>query len=183
MNDVRKTYVYGIVALTVLLCSNATADIYKCVEDGKAVYQDQPGRGPGSTIAVRPPASRSPDATSTAAQDSLSRLRVQVTAMEQERRKREISSEIERLGRDIQDYERAQDSELRALREKQGYANFNQPGALWERGWLDQSIASEMRDVTESYTAKIQAAQDRIAQLRKEESAIGKPAATRKDVR
>ena len=182
MNGARKNYVCAMVVLTALPCSNALADIYKCVEDGKPAYQDQPCRGAGSAMALTPPAGRRTQ-TGSAAQDGLSRLRAQVTAMEQDRKKREISYEIERLERDIGDYERAQDAEVSALRSKQGYANYNQPGALWERGWLSESIASEMRSVTEGYTAKIQAARDRIAQLKKEEAAIGKPSANGKEAR
>ena len=33
---------------------SASADVFKCIEDGKTVFQDKPCRGAGMAIAVKP---------------------------------------------------------------------------------------------------------------------------------
>jgi len=94
--------------------------------------------------------------------------------MEQARRKREIDDEIEKLQSDIRGYEQASEAELAILRSKKSYANYNLPGAIWERKAREKSISTEMRAVSDKYQTRIQVARDKIAQLRKDAAEIGK---------
>src|SRR5438309_175722 len=88
-------------------CS-AIGEIYKCVQDGKTLYQDQPCRGAGSAIVVASPeASRTKPAV-TGNDERLSRLRANVDEMARERRKREIVYELGGLEREIAGYEKAE---------------------------------------------------------------------------
>jgi len=141
----------------------AAAEVYKCVDNGRIVYQDYACRGPGSVV----PMERTPAPSPSAAADETARLKARLAELEQARKARETTAEIQGIEREIQGYEEAEQGELSALREKQGYANYNLPGAVWERGWVLQGIEKEMQAVTERYAALKQAARDRIEKLRK----------------
>lgn len=156
-------------AVAVFPFSAAMADMYKCTVDGKTVYQDRPCPSTGTAISIKPATGKPSGETTRTAEDNLVKTKAQVAEMELERKKRDIAYEIERLEADIDGYERAQESELSALRRKKGLAKNNLAGATWE-----QSISAEMQAVTEKYKTKIQVARDRIAQLRQDAAEIGK---------
>jgi uncharacterized protein DUF4124 len=167
----KSAWWYELCAFTLLAFlpfPSAVAEMYKCTEDGKAVFQDTPCRGSGSAITVKPASGNTSDSS------VFSRTKANVSEMERERRQREIAYEIERLERVIRGYERSQDAELTVLRYKKSYAENNFAGATWERSALEQSISTEMQAVTEKYKTKIQVARDWITQLRRDGSEIGK---------
>jgi hypothetical protein len=163
------------VLATALNPCSAIGEIYKCVQDGKTLYQDQPCRGAGSSIVIASPEASGPNPTATGGDERLSRLRANVNEMARERRKREIAYEIDGLEREISGYERAENVELATLTDKKRYNNNDVNAAGWQREWVLKSIETEMRSVTEKYAAMKQAARDRVSRLRKEVADIDKP--------
>lgn len=147
----------------------AAADVYKCVENGRIVYQDYACRGPGSIVSMD---RGSTEATTPAASAAAAaRLKAGIAELDQAQKAREAASAIDAVERELRSYEQAEQSELAALRAKQDYANYNLPGAVWERAWAQQAIDKEMQAVTERYAALKQNARERIAQLRKGDAA------------
>jgi hypothetical protein len=159
---------WAVPVLALLPFSVTFAEMYKCEEDGKTVFQDRPCRGSGAAITVQPASGKAPD-VATEGQDSMSRLRANVNEMAVERRKREIAYQIQRLEGDIEGYRRAQDVELARLGNMKALAKNNLAGATWE-----QSISTEMQAVTEKYRTLTQTARDRISQLRQDADVIAK---------
>jgi hypothetical protein len=155
--------------------SFAIGEIYKCVQDGKTVYQDQPCRGAGSAIVVAPPEPRDITPAATGSEEQLTRLRANVSEMARERRKREIAFEVNGLEREIAGYERAEKIELAALAEKRDYNYNDRNAARWQRETVLQSIDAEIRSVTEKYATMKQAARDRVLRLQKEVADGAKP--------
>ena len=96
----------------------AIGEIYKCVQDGKTLYQDQPCRGAGSAIVVASPEASGTAPAGPGSDEQLSRLRANVSEMARERRKREVAFEVSGLEREIAGYERAEKIELAALADK-----------------------------------------------------------------
>jgi Domain of unknown function (DUF4124) len=154
--------------------SAAIGEIYRCVQDGKTLYQDQPCRGAGSAIVVAAPEASGTGPAGPGSDVQLSRLRANVSEMARERRKRELASEVSGLEREIAGYERAEKIELAALTDKRGFNYHNLNAAIWQREWVLQSIDAEMRSVTEKYGTMKQAARDRIARLQKEVADVAK---------
>ena len=174
MTIARPPDVCAVVIVALLSSSPAAAEIYKCVEDGKTIYQDQPCRGAGSAITLTPAVSEV-DATAADREESASRMKAQVNEMAQSRRKRDIAYEIDGLERNLRDYERAENAELVALRGEKNYNNNNYAGALWQREQMQEVVTTKMQAVTKKYAAMKQVARDRVSQLRKEAAEIGKP--------
>jgi len=158
-----------------LIPGSATAEIYKCMQEGKTLYQDQPCRGAGSAAVVLSPETSAASPPVTGGEDRLLRLKAYVNEMAKERRKREIAYEISGLEREITRYERAENNELAALTDKKGYNYHNLDAAGWQREWVLKSIDMEMRSVTEKYTAMKQGARDRVSRLQKEVADIDRP--------
>jgi len=152
----------------------AIGEIYKCVQDGKTLYQDQPCRGTGSAIVVASPEASGTSPAGPGSDEQLSRLRANVSAMARERRKREITFEVSGLEREIAGYEQAEKIELAALTDKREYNYNDRNAAIWQREWVLQSIDAEMRSVTEKYGTMKQAARDRISRLQKEVADVAK---------
>ena len=165
---------FAILAAALIPCS-AVAEIYKCVQDGKTLYQDQPCRGAGSGIVVTSPDTKGTGPAATGGEEQLTRLKAYVNEMARERRKREIAYEIGGLEREISGYERAESSELAALSDKKGYNYYNLAAAAWQREWVLKNIDLEMRSVTEKYAAMRQTARDRVSRLQKEVADIDRP--------
>src|SRR2546429_5748228 len=103
-----------------LIPCSAVAEIYKCVQDGKTVYQDQPCRGAGSAIVVVSPETSAASPPVTGSEERLTRLKAYVNEMARERRKREIAFEIGGLGRAISGHQRGEKNEVAALTGKKG---------------------------------------------------------------
>jgi hypothetical protein len=150
------------------------AEIYKCVQDGKTLYQDQPCRGGSSAIVVISPeaSGSSPAATD---EERLTRLKASVNEMARERRKREIAYEIGGLEREISGYDRAENTQLGALTDKKRYNDNDINMARWQKETILRDIDMEMRSVTEKYATMKQAARDRVSRLQKEIADIDKP--------
>jgi hypothetical protein len=141
----------------------AAAEVFKCTEDGKTVFQDRPCRSSGTAVKVQPANGSMPNAPASSPQDDLARTKSDINGMALERRRREIAYEIEKLESDIRGFERSRDAELRALRARKIAANNNLAGATWE-----QSISTEMQAVTEKYKTNIEGARSEIGQLRQQ---------------
>jgi hypothetical protein len=173
----KRASVIEICALLVaaLIPCSAFGEIYKCVQDGKTVYQDQPCRGAGSAMVVAPPEARDSSAAATSSDEQLARLRASVSEMARERRKREIAYEVSGLEREIAGYERAERIELAALADKREYNYNDRNAARWQKESALQSIDAEIRSVTEKYATMKQAARDRVLRLQKEVADVAKP--------
>jgi hypothetical protein len=165
----------GVVAvLAYFIALPATGEVFKCVEDGKTVFQDRPCSAAGVAITVTP-ANRtnvpeSEPGKAPAEPRSLTKLREHTQSMELERRQREIAYAIRDSEQEIDGYRTQMDRELAALQYKKSQANNNLAGATWE-----QSISTEMQAVSEKYRTKIQIARDRIVDLRKRAADLGSP--------
>ena len=158
-----------IAALAICPFGSAGAVVFKCVEDGKTIYQNYPCRGPGSEINVVPatdPMSADKDAAT--AQDALTvRRNNQANVLTLERRMRDIDYETRNLEADIGKYQAEMNAEIEALRKKKEFWKNKLGGATWE-----QSVAAEMQSVSEKYQLQIQTAQDRLSQLNSEKDNI-----------
>ncbi len=170
----------ALVAIT--FASNVShAEMYKCVEGGKTVFQERPCKGGGGAVNIRPqsgdgPAAASaqskpagqPDAAQAASnQSAASKAESQLQTMQRDRRLREIGFEIADAERAIRNHNEGLDAELAALRNKKRYANNNLAGATWE-----QSISAEMQAVSHKYKTKISIEQGKIDRLRREEESL-----------
>lgn len=165
------------VLLAMLAAPHAFAEMYKCSENGRTVFQEQPCKGGGGEIKVKPQSGEAPPSqptgTATAVQappgDRLSAQQAQLASMEKSRKSREIEFQIKTSEREIRDLEREQERELEELREKKGYARNNLAGATWQ-----QSISSEMQSVVERYKTRIGMVNARIDRQRKELEELSK---------
>jgi uncharacterized protein DUF4124 len=140
----------------------SAANVYKCVEGGKTVFQGVPCRGDGAAITVAPangtviaePAAPAASASAAAgASDSVSRMKDHVKSMEADRKKREHEYTLNQISlatrepeAAINNEQSAMNAELAALRGKKLAANNSLAGATWE-----QSISSEMQAITQKY--------------------------------
>ena len=162
------------VSLTCFIAFPASAEMFKCLEDGKTVFQDRPCSGAGTAISVTP-ANRTTTPGSEggkpqAEPSSITKLRNHTQSMELDRRQREIAYAIRDSEQEIDGYRAQMDRELAALQYKKSQANNNLAGATWE-----QSISTEMQAVSEKYRTKIQIARDRIVDLRQRAADLGGP--------
>ncbi len=150
-----------------LITHPAAAGMYKCVEDGKTVFQDRPCAGSGSAITVTPANSTvAPENASGKVQPeprSVTKLRDNVRTLESERKQRELAYAIRDAEREVDAYQAQMDRELAALQQKKILAANNLAGATWE-----QSISTEMQAVSDKYKTKIQITRDRILHLQKQ---------------
>jgi len=180
MTLMRWTLIFAALAMWPF---NSFAEVFKCVEDGKTVFQDKPCRGAGSAITVVPAnqsveKSKLPEAANQPADESvMSRTKSHIDTMQRDRQKRDleyeirdIDSAIQNAEREISNLQRGLDAELALLSAKKGYANNNLAGATWL-----QSISSEMQATSEKYKVKIQPIQDRITLLATRRAALQKP--------
>ena len=158
-----------IAALVICPLGSADAKVFKCVENGKTIYQNYPCRGSGSEINVVPatdPMSSGEDAA--IAQDALTAKRnSQAKTLIFESRLRDIDYEAQNLKANINKYNTDMNAEIKALREKQELWKNNLGGATWE-----QNIEAEIQAVSEKYQLQIQTAQDRLSQLNSEKDDI-----------
>lgn len=141
------------------------ADVFKCQVGGRSVYQQAPC-APGTakgTIAARPGVS---DSEARLARTKFEQGEAARTTSE---RLRVIDREIDEKTTSIEQFQRAMDEELDALRAKKGSARNNLAGATWE-----QSISTEMEAVASKYRTKIKLAQDEIESLRREKDTLKK---------
>jgi len=154
----------------------AYADVFRCVEAGKIIYQGTPCRAQGQAVDMTH--ARVPEGAADKANAELDRLRTSAAAQESEQRIIDTSAEIGRLERQLAGYERAEEAELAPLRSALGYMSFNMAGAAWERAGAEESIRKEMQTVTEQYESKKQPVRERIARLRGQSATLPRPAST-----
>ncbi len=157
-----KQYTVFLSAVVLTLITAPAAAVNKCVDDaGKVVYQSAPcpatAKGSEITLQKAPPA----PVTSPADAEELQRIQQTASAMERERRLKEIDREMGSAEGLIADYRQKMNSELSALQQKKQLANNNLAGATWE-----QSISAEMSAVTQKYDTLIRNQQTRIERLR-----------------
>jgi hypothetical protein len=176
LRGARGVVLAALLALAGWSNAPAAADVFKCVENGRTSYQDQPCRGQAGVVRIGegPTAERA-----AAANEEVARLKASVAALEQARRGREAAAAIEGIEREIDGYDKAEQAELAVLRAKQAYASQNLNGAVWERAGFEQGLEKEMQSVGERYAAKRQAARGRIEQLQKDAAAGGAANAAR----
>ena len=150
-----------------LITFPAAAGMYKCVEDGKTIFQDRPCAGSGSAITVTPAnsvvAPENSSGKAPAEPNSVTKLRDNVRTMEGERKQRELAYAIRDAEREVDAYQSQMDRDLAALQQKKVLAKNNLAGATWE-----QSISTEMQAVSDKYKTKIQITRDRILHLQKQ---------------
>jgi Domain of unknown function (DUF4124) len=151
-------------ALLACLATLASADVFRCTDNGKTVYQDTPCKTPGRQVDTS--GARSPDGAADRASAALEQLRTSAAAQESERRAAATAAEVDRLERELAAYDRAEEAELAPLRSTLAYMNFNLPGAVWERSWAQESVRKQMQDVTDKYASKKQVARERLGALR-----------------
>jgi len=148
--------------------SAAQAQVYKCVEDGKTIFQGVPCRGAGAAIIVDPASGPATATAPTVTPDSVTRMKDDLKSMETSKRQREIDSAtrdtyvaIQNLERVIQSDQSSMANEMAMVRSQKLYANNNLAGATWE-----QSISTEMQAIAAKYRTIIQINRDRVTQLR-----------------
>lgn len=158
-----------IAALTICPFGSAGAKVFKCVEDGKTIYQKDPCRGSGSEIDVVPANEPLSSGKETATDQSAltAKRNNQARAITLERRVRDIDYEIRNLEADISKYQADMKAEMEVLQQKKEFWKNKLGGSTWE-----QNTSNEMQSVSESYRLKIQAAQDNLSQLNKEKADI-----------
>ena len=172
-NPLAKFY---LVVFGLLVANLAHAEMCKCVDAGKTSFQEQPCKGSGGVIKIRPQSGDAPPATASVnpvptsnevTPSVASRATNQLQTMKNEHRLREIELEIPQVEHEIKMSQDGLDTELATLKHKKGYANNNQAGATWE-----QSISTEMQAVIEKYKTKISLAQGNLDRLRKEQDSL-----------
>jgi len=163
---------------SLLIASFAHAGMYKCIENGRATYQERPCKGAGGEIKLRSqsgdaPAPKAPTAATPNAKSNDSHSPASgdpnswLQSMQKERRLRELDHEIKIVENDIRtDYEDL-DAELAVLRDRKSYANNNLAGATWEG-----SISSEMQAIVDKYKTKISISQAKQDRLRKDREVL-----------
>ena len=158
-----------IVALVICPLGSAGAKVFKCMENGKTIYQNYPCRGSGSEINVVPATdSMSSGKDAATAQDALTAKRnSQAKTLTLERRLRDIDYEAQNLKADINKYNTNMNAEIDALRAKQEFWKNKLGGSTWE-----QNTEAEIQAVFEKYQLQIQTAQDRLSQLNSEKDDI-----------
>ena len=172
LRAIAKTLLAG--ALAIGWMTLAHAEVFRCVEMGKTLYQDTPCGARGQPIDTTN--ARVPEGAADSASAALDRLRKSATTQASEQRIIESSAEIERLDRQLSGYARAEEAELAALRSTLGYMNFNTVGAVWDRAATEASIRKKMQAVTDQYESKKQVVRERIALLRAQSAPSSPPA-------
>ncbi len=142
--------------LLALLPALASADIFKCTDQGKTLYADKPCGNSAQKMTI---ITTTPSGQGLATES----MKAMSATLSRDRRTKEIEREIESLQENIRTFLTDLDQELARLKNKKRYANNNLAGATWE-----ESISSEMEAVTASYTSKIDTANRQIDRLEAE---------------
>ncbi len=148
------------VTLAVCAFSSPAHAVFKCEVDGKITFSQTRCAPTAETIQVK---THIPSAES--AEHAASRadaIKAELDKTQAQRELRRIRTQIRALEADVARYQKRQDNEIAALREKKLHANNNLAGATWE-----QSISQEMQAVVQNYTSKINTARDQIKHLQK----------------
>jgi hypothetical protein len=170
----RLRAIAAIVAATALPFGMSNAEVFKCVDGGRTVYQDQPCPQSAKATTLAPVEPRG-EAAPVDAAEVQSRLRTEVDELARQRRKRELAREIGRVEDSVQGYQRAEDAELALLRDKHGFTLHNLAAASWQREAVLKGIDAEMQGVKDKYGSLREVAATRLVQLRKEATSLDKP--------
>jgi hypothetical protein len=150
------------------------AEIFKCVDGARTIYQDQPCTGSAKSTTLPPPEPRVGGAAPASGEELQTRLRTQVDELARQRRQRELANEISRLEGAIRGYRQAEEAELAMLRDKKSFSFHNLAAASWQREAVLRGIDAEMQAVTDKYRSMREAAESRVAQLRKDHAGLDK---------
>ncbi len=143
-----------ILALSIVSSVEATS-IYKCIgENGRTEFSQSPCSDSAEHLIIDVPKIGTAGSTN---------ARKVVDDIEKSNRLREINRETKKLEKEISNYQKEMDSEIRRLRDKKLYAANNLAGATWE-----ESISTEMGAIVESIKTKIDAAREKIKSLKDE---------------
>ena len=154
----------------------ASAEIYRCVDNGVVTYQDAPCRTPGGTV-VKLPQEPPPSAQRGDPNEANDELRKRVDAMARERRQREIVVEIDQLDRQLVRLSGEEAAELDALRDRRKFIGNNLQGDPYGQAQLQRSLEDEMKQVSAKYRDRSDALRRRIIALRGESATLAKPPA------
>lgn len=152
----------------------SAAEIFKCVDGARTIYQDQPCTGSAKSTTLPPPEPRVGGAAPADGEELETRLRTEVDELAWQRRRRELANEIGRIEGTIQAYRQAEEAELAALRDKKSFSFHNLAAASWQREAVLRGIDAEMQAVTDKYRSMREAAESRVAQLRKDHAGLDK---------
>lgn len=148
----------------ILTSGAATADVYKCKQNGKMVFSDQPCSTTAEKISVKP-ASGHADAVSES--DAVAASKAFVDKTNASVKRSALDADIDRVKDRINTLQNNRDRELAALRDKKQRANNSLAGAVWE-----DSISNEMIAVTNSYATRITAEERKLAELNAKRAAL-----------
>lgn len=156
----------AILMLTVLAASTANAEIYKCVQNGRQVFSDMPCATNAEKLDIRPAAGQ---ADKTAVEKANADTKARNQAIDQAMKKRNVENRISRAQHEIERLTAEKEARLAALRNRKGYANNNQAGAIWEN-----SISEEMNAVASDYNSRIDQERHELADARATLAALDK---------
>jgi hypothetical protein len=147
-----------------LASATAAADVYKCQQNGKTVFSDQPCSTSAEKIRVKPAAGHA-DTVSEA--DAVAASKAFVDRTNLSAKKNSLDLDISITTARIHSLQNERDRELNALRDKKKRANDNLAGAVWE-----DSISNEMIAITNSYATRIAVEERKLAQLNAKRAAL-----------
>lgn len=154
--------------------SSSYAEMYKCTEEGRTIFQERPCQGKGGAITVRPATGDAPPQSATTANaasgsssSSAAKTAETATMLQRDRQMRELGYQIDDTEREISKLEAGMDAELATLRNKKSLARNNLAGATYE-----QSISTEMQSITEKYKTKISTVQMKLESLKKDRESL-----------
>lgn len=154
----------ALILTATLACAAASADVYKCKQNGKMVFSDQPCSTTAEKISVKP-ATGHADAVSES--DAVAASKAFVDKTNANVKRSALDADIERAKDRINSLQNNRDRELAALRDKKQRANNNLAGAVWE-----DSISNEMIAITNSYATRITAEERKLAELNAKRAAL-----------
>lgn len=142
---------------------HAQAEVYKCTQNGKTVFADQPCSSSAQKISVKPASGTNAPATENASAES----RAYVAKANLNTKKRELDEDISRSENRITRLHRERDSKLAQLQDRKTHANNNLAGAVWE-----DSISKEMVAISDSYGSKISSEEKILEDLKKKRAEL-----------
>lgn len=145
------------VLIPLIFSATVSAEVYKCTDpQGKTVFSDRPCGDDAETVDVKVHSSgisHGPQGDFQKVSDDIER--------------RKLERKIDRLEDEIDAMEDARANKLAQLRAKKNQANNNLAGATWE-----QSIATEMRAITDDFNARIERRQAEVDRTQSQLNAL-----------
>lgn len=157
----------SIFAVVLLLAASAHAEVYKCVENGKQVFSDQPCSKDAQKLNVKPASGAAADSAAQQPANASESSADFVKKTDLAVKRRILDEDIYRKEQRIKGIREEMEAKLEALRQKKRQANNNLAGAVWE-----QSISDEMVATANSYDTKLRTAERELSDLRARRSAL-----------